>query len=141
MSLSPSLHPSSLLSERKVGRGNHGGKATLIHFLSPPGALIEKFGWPCLFILVECGGLCFWRLFLSDAAPQTSGESSDGGHSIHPHPRLLSMQYAPPGSLHPVADLGLHGVVSGPSQTWIKQIDRQRAEGRELKELWRQVHN
>lgn len=49
--------------------GDDWGKAALIHFLPPPSALIEKFGWPCLFALVECGGQCFLRLFLSVAAP------------------------------------------------------------------------
>lgn len=63
----------SLLQSQRCWAGGRWGAATLIHFLFPPGALIENFGWPCLFVLVECGGLRFLRLFLSDAAPYTSG--------------------------------------------------------------------
>lgn len=54
----------------------------------PLGALIEKFGWPCLFVLVECGGLCFVFVFLFfwgfSSVPllhRLWGESSVGGQA------------------------------------------------------------
>lgn len=49
----------------------------------PLGALIEKFGWPCLFVLVECGGLCFflWGFSSVPLLHRLWGESSLGGQA------------------------------------------------------------
>lgn len=54
-SCQPSLPP----SQHCMAGGWRGARQRWSISCPPLGALIEKFGWPCLFVLVECGGLCF----------------------------------------------------------------------------------
>lgn len=89
-------------------------------------------------LLVYFGGM-WWVVFL-EAFPQWRYSTDLGVNRVMgvtrftPHPRLLSMQCAPPGSLHPVADLGLHAIVSV-TQSDLDRIDRHRGWRHEPKEV------
>lgn len=122
-SCQPSLPP----SQHCMAGGWRGARQRWSISCPPLGALIEKFGWPCLFVLVECGGLCFlppppsvlllYRLW---------GESSFGGDCVKPHFSLTPVcsQSAPPGS-HLPAD-SLAGPLTAIRPGW---TDRQRSSG------------
>lgn len=125
----------------KVSTAWWGGRGRRLHWsisCPPPGALIEKFGWPCLFVLVDCGGLCFFLGFSSvPLLRRLRGESSDGGQA---KPCLQSAtSLSPPSALRGLPHLVASSPADRragplvftvrflwPSQTW---TDRQQSSG------------
>ena len=55
---------------------------------SPCRPLIGKFGWPCLFVLVECSGLCFSGVFSTLLSHRFRGELNDNMDQVWPYVRV-----------------------------------------------------
>lgn len=83
---------------RRLGGGERERGTSKAISCSPRGPLIGKFGWPCLFVLVECSGLCFPGGFstLLRHGGMGGGDLNDNMGQVSPYGRLALFALFPP---------------------------------------------